>query len=151
DAMAAAGVRGVGLNFETAGEPEPSAIKRHLAAVTDRVAARNWHVHLNTSLPGTAALRDDLAALPFPVGLAHFARAKAALGPRQPGFDGLLELVKSGRVYVKISAAYRTSQKAPDFPDALELAQAIVAANSDRVVWGSNWPLPGRGRTRTDI
>src|SRR5262249_2046678 len=76
-------------------------------------------------------------------------RAKAALGPGQPGFDALLTLVKSGRAYVKISAAYRTSDKAPDFPDALPLAQALIAANPERIVWGSNWPHPGRGATRT--
>jgi predicted TIM-barrel fold metal-dependent hydrolase len=52
---------------------------------------------------------------------------------------------------VKISAAYRISEKAPDFPDAPPIAQTIVAANPDRVVWGSNWPHPGRGRTRMDI
>ena len=52
---------------------------------------------------------------------------------------------------MKISAAYRTSEKAPDFPDTAALAQALVAANPDRIVWGSNWPHPGRGATRTDI
>jgi predicted TIM-barrel fold metal-dependent hydrolase len=151
DAMASAGVRGVRLNFETAGETNPDAIRRGLAAVADQVRSRGWHVQLNTSLPVIAALHGDFAALAFPLVLDHFARAKAALGPSQPGFDALLDLVKSGRAYVKISAAYRTSQKAPDFPDTLALAQALVAANPDRVVWGSNWPHPGRGATRTDI
>jgi predicted TIM-barrel fold metal-dependent hydrolase len=97
-----------------------------------------------------AALKDHLAALPFPVVLDHFARAKAALGPSQPGFDALLELVKSGRAYVKISAAYRIPRKRR-ISDAPPIAQAIVAANPNRVVWGSNWPHPGRGRTRMDI
>ena len=151
DEMAASGVRGVRLNFETAGESDPTAIKRHLDAVSEQLRGRNWHVQFNTNLSVVAALKDHLAALPFPVVLDHFARAKAALGASQPGFEALLELVKSGRAYVKISAAYRISEKAPDFPDAPPIAQAIVAANPDRVVWGSNWPHPGRGRTRTDI
>jgi predicted TIM-barrel fold metal-dependent hydrolase len=151
DAMTAAGVRGVRLNFETAGETDPAAIRRHLSAVTERISDRNWHVQFNTSLPVIAALKDDLAALPFPVVIDHFGRAKAALGPSQPGFGALLDLVNSGRAYVKISAAYRTSENSPDFLDATPIAQAIVAANPDRVVWGSNWPHPGRGRTQTDI
>jgi predicted TIM-barrel fold metal-dependent hydrolase len=151
DAMAAAGIRGVRLNFETAGESNPDAIRRGLAAVAEQVRSRNWHVQFNTSLPVIEALRDDFAVLPFPVVIDHFARAKAALGPSQPGFDALLGLVKSGRAYVKISAAYRMSEKAPDFPDAPPIAQALVAANPDRIVWGSNWPHPGRGVTRTDI
>jgi len=151
DAMAKSGIKGVRLNFETAGETDPAAIKHHLAAVSEQIHSRNWHVQLNTSLAVVAALKDELAALPFPVVLDHFARAKAALGPSQPGFAAMLELVRSGRVYVKISAAYRTSDKAPDFPDAISLAQALVAANPERIVWGSNWPHPGRGATRTDI
>jgi predicted TIM-barrel fold metal-dependent hydrolase len=151
DEMTAAGIRGVRLNLETVGESDPTAIRRNLAAVAEQVRSRNWHVQFNTSLPVITALKNDFAALAFPVVIDHFARAKAALGPSQPGFDALLELVKSGRAYVKISAAYRMSEKAPDFPDASQIAQAIVAANPDRVVWGSNWPHPGRGATRTDI
>jgi predicted TIM-barrel fold metal-dependent hydrolase len=151
DDMAAAGIRGVRLNFETAGESNPDAIRRGVAAVAEQVRTRNWHVQFNTSLSVIAALKDDFAALPFPVVFDHFARAKAALGPSQPGFEALLALVKSGRAYVKISAAYRTSDKAPDFPEALPLAQALIAANPDRIVWGSNWPHPGRGATRADI
>jgi predicted TIM-barrel fold metal-dependent hydrolase len=151
DDMAKAGVRGVRLNFETAGESDPVAIKRGIAAVAEQVRSRNWHVQFNTSLAVIAALRDDFAALPFPVVFDHFARAKAALGPTQPGFDALLALVKSGQAYVKISAAYRTSDKAPDFPDTLPLAQALIAANPERIVWGSNWPHPGRGTSRTAV
>jgi predicted TIM-barrel fold metal-dependent hydrolase len=151
DDMAKAGVRGVRLNFETAGESDPAAIKRGIATVAEQVRSRNWHVQFNTSLRVIAALQDDFAALPFPVVFDHFARAKAALGPGQPGFDALLALVKSGRAYVKISAAYRTSDKAPDFPDTLPLAQALIAANPERIVWGSNWPHPGRGASRTAI
>ena len=151
DDMAAAGIRGVRLNFETAGETDPAAIRRGLAAVAEQVRGRNWHVQFNTSLPVIAALKDDFAALPFPIVIDHFGRAKAALGPSQPGFDALLELVKSGRAYVKISAAYRMSDRAPDFPDAPPIAQALIAANPDRIVWGSNWPHPGRGATRTAI
>jgi len=63
----------------------------------------------------------------------------------------MLALLRSGRAYVKISAAYRISDQKPDYPDAAAIAQAIVAANPDRVVWGSNWPHPGRGKTREDL
>jgi predicted TIM-barrel fold metal-dependent hydrolase len=150
DAMHAAGVRGVRLNLETVGESDPDAVKRALATTAEQLRGRDWHIQFNTNLAVVAAIRDELAALPMPVVLDHFARAKAALGPSQAGFDALLALVKAGRAYVKISAAYRISDRKPDFPDAAAIAQAIVAANPDRVVWGSNWPHPGRGNTRTD-
>ena len=125
-------------------------MKRALATTAEQLRGRDWHIQFNTNLGVVAAIRDELAALPMPVVLDHFARAKAALGPSQPGFDALLALVKSGRAYVKISAAYRISDQKPDYPDAAAIAQAIVAANPDRVIWGSNWPHPGRGKTRAD-
>jgi predicted TIM-barrel fold metal-dependent hydrolase len=151
DDMAAGGMRGVRLNFETAGESDPVAVRRKLGAVAEQLRGRDWHIQLNTSLPVIAALKDDLAALPYPVVIDHFGRAKAALGTGQPGFDALLGLVRSGRAFVKISAAYRMAERSPDFPDATPIARAIVAANPDRVVWGSNWPHPGRGRSAMDI
>src|SRR5262249_57760275 len=90
DDMAAAGVRGVRLNFATAGESNPDAIRRGVAAVAEQVGARNWHVQFNTSLSVIAALKDDFAALPFPVVFDHFALAKAPLGPSPPRSDPLL-------------------------------------------------------------
>jgi predicted TIM-barrel fold metal-dependent hydrolase len=73
----------------------------------------------------------------------HFGGAQAALGVDQPGFGTLLKLVKSGKAYVKISAPYRSSTKAPDYPDVAPLAKALIAANLQRIVWGSDWPHPG--------
>jgi predicted TIM-barrel fold metal-dependent hydrolase len=60
----------------------------------------------------------------------------------QAGFDVLLSLVRAGKIYVKLSAAHRISE-APDCADAAAIAQALVAANPDRMVWGSDWPHPG--------
>src|SRR5204863_6678347 len=81
--------------------------------------------------------------------------AKAALGPNQAGFDTVLDLTKSGRAYVKLSAAYRISEKTPDYADAKGLAETLVATNPDRLVWGTDWPHPnsaaGHGRSLSEI
>src|SRR5437763_3193367 len=151
DEMAANGIRGVRLNLETAGQFDPASAKRLLVSVAEQIRRHNWHIQFYTRLSVIAALKDDIAALPFPVVFDHFGGAKAALGTGQAGFDAMLDLVKAGRAYVKISGAYRASEKSPDFLDATPLAQAIVAANPDRVVWGTAWPHPGRGRTVADI
>jgi predicted TIM-barrel fold metal-dependent hydrolase len=155
DEMAAAGVRGVRLNLETTQRSDPSTAKALLDATVAQIAGRNWHIQLYTSPTVIAALKDHLAELPTPLVFDHFGAAKAALGVAQPGFDALVELVKSGRAYVQISGAYRISDKAPDFADATPLAQALVSANPDRVVWGSDWPHPnssyGRGRPLSEI
>jgi len=53
-----------------------------------------------------------------------------------------VDLVKSGKAYVKISGAYRASKLGPDYPDAVPLAKTLIAANPDRIIWGTDWPHP---------
>jgi predicted TIM-barrel fold metal-dependent hydrolase len=157
DQMAAAGVRGIRLNLNTTpnGEIDADNSKRTLDLAAEKIHGRGWHIQFYTRPHVIAALKNHIEQLPFPVVFDHFGAAKAAEGPNQHGFDVLLDLVKSGRAYVKISGAYRISDKAPDFSDAVPLAQALIAANPDRVVWGTDWPHPdaafGRGRTLSEI
>jgi predicted TIM-barrel fold metal-dependent hydrolase len=142
DAMDQAGVRGIRLNLATAGITDPTVARQRFQAAAERVQRRQWHVQLNTNLAIIAALKELVAAAPVPVVFDHFGGAKAALGLQQPGFADLVDLVRSGTAYVKISAAYRVSQQAPDYPDVVPLAQALITANADRVVWGTDWPHP---------
>jgi predicted TIM-barrel fold metal-dependent hydrolase len=68
----------------------------------------------------------------------HFGGARAEGGTGQPGFAELLALVGDGHVYVKVSAAYRSSDLAPDYGDVAPLARALITANPDRIVWGTD-------------
>jgi predicted TIM-barrel fold metal-dependent hydrolase len=142
DAMDQAGVQGIRLNLATASVTDPAVGRQRLQAAIERVQRRHWHVQMNTNLEMIAALKDLVASSPVPVVFDHFGGAKAALGPQQPGFADLVELVRSGAAYVKISGAYRASTLAPDYEDVVPLAQALIAANADRVVWGTDWPHP---------
>ena len=152
DDMAAAGMRGVRLNLETTQDTDAAAAKRTLDTIAEKLCGRDgWHIQFDTRLSVITALKEEIAALPLPVAFSHFGRARAAFGPNQPGFDDLLALLKAGHVYVKISAPYRTSTKSPDFSDVAPLAQALAAANADRIVWGSNWPHPGRAPIPTAV
>jgi predicted TIM-barrel fold metal-dependent hydrolase len=155
DEMAAAGVRGVRLNLQTdtAGKFDADGAKALLDTTAQQIAGRGWHVQFYTGLGNIAALKDHFMQLPFPVVFDHFGRASADKGPSQPGFDALLELVKSGHAYVKISGAYRVSKQTPDYADVTPLTQALVAANVDRLVWGVGLAAPRfrrRPRQATD-
>ncbi|GKQ50066.1 amidohydrolase family protein [Bradyrhizobium sp. Ce-3] len=142
DAMQKAGFRGIRLNLATGGVNDPNVGRQRFSAAIERMKARGWHVQLFTSLAMISAIKDLVAAAPVPVVFDHFGGAEAALGTGQPGFDDLLALVKSGKAYVKISGAYRASKLAPDYADATPLAQALIAANAERIVWGTDWPHP---------
>jgi predicted TIM-barrel fold metal-dependent hydrolase len=142
DAMDRAGVRGIRLNLATGGVNDPSVGRKRFEAAVERVHKRKWHVQMYTNLAVISSIKDLVAASPVPAVFDHFGGAQAALGTGQPGFADLLELVRSGKAYVKISGAYRASKLAPDYPDAAPLARALIAANPERIVWGTDWPHP---------
>jgi predicted TIM-barrel fold metal-dependent hydrolase len=155
DAMQKDGFRGIRLNLATAGVNDPSVGRPRFEAAVERVKARGWHVQLFTNLAMISAIKDLVVTSPVPVVFDHFGGAQATAGVDQPGFADLLDLVKSGKAYVKISGAYRASKLAPDYPDAVPLVRALIAANADRIVWGTDWPHPDsvtpQGHKVTDV
>jgi predicted TIM-barrel fold metal-dependent hydrolase len=155
DSMAQAGIRGIRINLATSGVNDPSVGRQRLQAAIARVKARGWHVQIYTNLPLVTSIKDLVASSPVPVVFDHFGGADAALGLEQPGWSDLVELVKSGHAYVKISGAYRLSKQAPDFPDAVPFAKSLIGANADRIVWGTDWPHPNSvtppGKKPTDL
>jgi predicted TIM-barrel fold metal-dependent hydrolase len=156
DEMARVGIRGIRINLTQAGVSDPAAALRSFQTAAERAKARNWHVQINTSPKIIEALSPHLQTSPVPVVFDHFGGAKSADGVNQPGFASLVSLVKSGKAYVKISAAADlVSTKAPDYADVIPLAKALVAANPQRVLWGTDWPHPDSRvlpeRKNTDI
>jgi predicted TIM-barrel fold metal-dependent hydrolase len=155
DAMGQAGIRGIRLNLATGGVNDPAVARPRFQTAVERVKGRGWHIQIFTNLPMITATKDLVAASPVPVVFDHFGGAQAALGVEQPGFADLLELVKSGKAYVKISGAYRASKLGPDYTDCIPLAKALIAANADRIVWGTDWPHPDSvtppGKKVTDV
>lgn len=155
DAMHQAGMRGIRLNLATDGMADIAVARKRFAAAAERMARRGWHIQLYTDLAVVDGLKGLVLDAPVPVVFDHFGGAKASLGVDQPGFAELLALLRSGKAYVKVSGAYRTSDQAPDYKDAAPLARAIIDANPDRVVWGTDWPHPDShnppGMTPADV
>jgi predicted TIM-barrel fold metal-dependent hydrolase len=140
--MHEAGIRGVRVNLETGGVSDPAISRRNLTAAIGRVAALGWHVQVYTRLSVVEAVHDDVMKSDVPIVFDHFGGAQAAGGVDQPGFAALLDLVRAGKAYVKVSGHYRSSTRAPAFDDVAPLARALIAANPDRIVWGTDWPHP---------
>jgi predicted TIM-barrel fold metal-dependent hydrolase len=153
DALGKAGIRGIRINLATSGVSDPNISRTRLQNAIERMKSRGWHIQVYADTPVVSAVKDLVAAAPMPVVFDHFGGAQADLGLEQPGFADLLALVKSGKAYVKISGAYRVSKLAPDYPDAAPFARALIAANSDRIIWGSDWPHPNSssGKPATEL
>ena len=153
DEMDHDGIRGIRINLATVGQTDPDLGKRRFDAAVARIGARKWHIQMYTQLSVIAAMAQRLAASPVPVVFDHFGGAQAASGVSQAGFDVLLDLVRKGRAYVKVSAPYRGSTNGPDFGDMAPLAKALIAANMQRILWGTDWPHPDTtaGRAPNEI
>ncbi len=88
------------------------------------------------------------SALPYfrhwqlPIVLDHMGNVDGALGPDQPGVQQMCRLLAAGRIWVKVSGAYRVSAQYPDYPDAQPIHAALVRANPDQILWGTDWPHP---------
>ncbi len=155
DAMGKAGIRGVRVNLATGGTNDPDEARKRFKAAVDRVKDRGWHVQVYTNASMIPLIKDTIAQAPVTVVFDHFGGAQTEKGVQQPGFPELVELVKSGKAYVKISGAYRASKLAPDYTDVIPFAKALIAANADRIIWGTDWPHPDSvtppGKKPTDV
>jgi 2-pyrone-4,6-dicarboxylate lactonase len=76
----------------------------------------------------------------MPVIVDHLGMVPAERGVDDPNFQALLKLVGDGHVHVKLSAVYRCSAQYPDYADARPLHDALVRANPQRLMWGTDWP-----------
>jgi predicted TIM-barrel fold metal-dependent hydrolase len=130
-AMHARGARGVRVQKIVAGGASLDDIEE-LAA---RIRPFGWHLQFFMDAADIAELAPRLRRLPVDVVFDHMAHADRAVGMDAPGFQALLDLMQSGQTWVKLSNAFWT-------PD-VQRVRRLIAANPDRVVWGSDWPHLG--------
>lgn len=135
-----AGVRGCRINLSVSKDNDTSKARSELA-IGKRLPP-HWHVHINAPLPVLAAVDDAIAALPSAVVLDHFAHTEAKGGPNQPGVDRIVALMKSGKVFLKLSGPYQISD-VPGYGDVAPIARMYLAAAPGQVIWGSDWPHTG--------
>lgn len=150
------GFRGVRHNLLQGGPPTVDYARKRLQMMDKRLAGRGWCIEASGGrLAMVDDLFDDYMAASSPLVFSHFAGAQVSAGLEQPGLQSVLKLLKAGKAYVKISAVYRGGKTPPDYADAGPLAQALVNANPDRAVYGSDWPhplgVPPAGGTRFDL
>jgi 2-pyrone-4,6-dicarboxylate lactonase len=139
DTLHLAGFRGARLSSVVRGGPGFAALE----GVAARIARLGWHlvVHVEQSHHLTE-LAPRLLATGLPLVIDHMARVKAADGVGDPGFRTLLDLLRGGHAWVKLSALHRRSQQGFPWLDMVPMVHEVVAARPDRVLWGTDWPHP---------
>ena len=90
-------------------------------------------------------------SMPCDVVIDHLGRFHEPVSPDAPPMRALLDLLGTGRVWVKASSPYGVSRAGPpDYADVAAIARALIAAAPERIVWGSNWPHPNAPEPKPD-
>ncbi len=144
-AMDAKGVRGIRINLESAGNRDPKAAAAMITTFAKKIAPLNWHVQIFTVAAVIDKVINAIINSPVPVVIDHFGMP----GGEDSNFKGaqaVVDLAHARKAYVKLSGEYRFA-KMPLGDDVKRLAQTLIYAARDRMLWGSDWPhtqtIPG--------
>ncbi len=138
-----AGVRGVRVNIVDVKDRKPGTLPMaQLTALAQRIARLdgNWHMEFLMHCDEFPDLDRSFADFPVDIVLGHLGYMKTDKGLHDPGFQALLRLMQAGKAWVKFTGPYRITTQALPHADTNAYAQALIAANAQRVLWGSDWP-----------
>ena len=148
-ALDAAGVRGIRLNLEVRHEHDPVHVRSELERAASAINAPGWCVQIHCGADVLPVVEATLDAFRVPLVLDHFAGLKSSdADPGSRRLAVLQRLLASGRIYVKLSAFYRASTQTPHHVDLAPLARRLIETRPDRLLWGSDWPHTGGGKSR---
>jgi predicted TIM-barrel fold metal-dependent hydrolase len=142
-ALAKLGVRGVRLNLVSNGIPDVGAAVAQLQETAARVGKLGWHIQIFALPSLLAGLAPAIADLGVDIVIDHMGAGDGKLAASRPGFDDVLALLRAGKAWVKVSGANRVSRAGGAFEDAVPVIRALVEANPERAVWGTDWPHIG--------
>lgn len=133
------GVRGARFSHRSLGNFPGAPGIEDLVRMAPALAEAGLHAELWTDCAALPALLATLERLPVPVVLDHMGGFDVEAGIHDPGFAHLLSLLERGRIWVKL-CAYRNLLKASDFELGASFQGAMLEANPNQLVWGSDWP-----------
>jgi predicted TIM-barrel fold metal-dependent hydrolase len=143
DDLIGQGIVGVRINLEAErGRQIEVAISR-LESTVATLRGKDLIIQIYAALPLLRALASRLPGQPHRIVVDHFGLARAVNGPEQDGMGALLDLMSSGKVFVKLSGPYQISTLKPGYEDCGAIGQRFVAHARDQVIWGSDWPHTG--------
>lgn len=131
----------VGMRLNLVGLPIPDLTAEPWPTLMRTVARQGWQVEVHREARDLDKVMAPLLDAGVNIVVDHFGRPDPELGVDDPGFRYLLSTAESGRVWVKVSGAYRNG--AGGKGEAVALAAMPLLRSSfgpQRLVWGSDWP-----------
>lgn len=141
------GVRGIRINVSFGA----SYNKEQLIKLAHRIQPLGWHIQLLVDVSDFDYIFEDLASIPVPLVIDHMGHVHASKGVTNAGFQQLLRSVAEGKAWVKLSGTYRnSSNNSAPYVDTSPFARELLKANTERCLWGTDWPHPGLNENMPD-
>ncbi|WP_061159085.1 amidohydrolase family protein [Caballeronia temeraria] len=131
----------VGMRLNLIGVALPDLREAPWRALFERINALGWHVEIHRDAVDLPMLITPLLEQGCTIVIDHFGRPDPEFGADDPGFRYLLTTARTGRVWVKLSAAYRSVHGENGTSLGMTLTSALLDSfGAARLVWGSDWP-----------
>jgi predicted TIM-barrel fold metal-dependent hydrolase len=135
-----AGVRGVRCNIVDVADKSAGLPIAYLTNLAKRIAPFGWHLELLMHVNEYPDLAKVFENFPVDLVFGHFGYTHAKHGVNNPGFQGLLNLIREQRAWVKMTGPYRICDGDLPYADMRAFNDAVIEANPAQLIWGSDWP-----------
>jgi predicted TIM-barrel fold metal-dependent hydrolase len=135
-ALGELGVCGIRLNEHFAGGASADQLER----LADRCRPLGWHVDLGVTAERLRELAPRLAKLDLPFVIDHMGAPNPALGVTHDDFAALVDLAHLDHCWVKLSAAYRFTERGAPYDDLTPFVRGLAMAAPGRTIWAADWP-----------
>jgi 2-pyrone-4,6-dicarboxylate lactonase len=145
------GVRAIRLDLFARADWPRADLQAYITRMFERVRRRGWHLQFYSPGYVVRDLLPFLTTIESDFVIDHMGYMLEADGLGPADFARLLDVMKQGHAWLKLSGPYRLA-KGKGYGAVAHLARAIAEARPDRALWGSDWPhLPDGSRDTGEL
>jgi len=134
------GVRGVRFNLVDVKKPSGGLPLTQITSFAERIKPWRWHVEFLIHVDDYPDFETLFKDFPTDIVVGHFGYFRPETPLNNPGFQGMLRLVESGKCWVKLTGPYRISTEELPYQDVDVFGKTLIKHASHRLLWGSDWP-----------
>lgn len=134
------GVRGLRCNIVDIADKSAGLPIQALTRLANRIAPFGWHLELLMHVNEYPDLAKLFEHFPVDIVFGHFGYSHTKHGVNEPGFQGMLELMRQGKAWVKMTGPYRICDGNLPYQEMRVFNDAVIQTNPKQLVWGSDWP-----------
>lgn len=114
----------------------------YLEQIARKITPFGWHLQMLVRPEALPVLQVLAGRVDCPIVIDHLGFIDPGSESRGETLDRLIQLLATGKVYVKLAAYYRLSRRPLPYDDLDDIVEPLVAGWPDRILWGSDWPHP---------